>query len=69
MIVYVLTGYVMYEGATVLGVYTSRDTAETAAIKHNGDAEYRYDAYFVNEVRTDSLAKDYDEGDEVDVED
>lgn len=67
MNVYVLTGHVQYEGTALLGVYTSRDTAETAAIKFNGDAEYQYDAYFVNEVTVDAFAKDYDYGDEVDV--
>lgn len=69
MNVFVLTGHIQYEGDTLLGVYTSRETAETAAIKYNGDAETQYDAYFINEVRVDSFAKDYVDGDEVEVKD
>ena len=68
MNVFVLTGHNQYAETTVLGVYTSRDTAETAAIKYNGDAEYPYDYYFVNEVTVDAFAKDRYDGVEVDVE-
>lgn len=59
MNVYVLLGEVQYEGQTLLGVYTTRDTAETAAIKYNGEGEYTYDEYTIHEVALDSLAGEY----------
>lgn len=68
MNVFVLTGHNQYAETTVLGVYTSRDTAQTAAIKFNGDAEYTYDYYFINEVTVDAFAVDRNDGVEVEVE-
>lgn len=67
MNVFVLTGYNQYAETTVLGVYSSRDTATTAVIKFQSDAEYPYDYYYVNEVTVDALAVDRGDGDEVDV--
>ena len=67
MQVFVLTGHNQYAETTVLGVYTSRDAVQAAAVSYNRDAQYQYDFYFVNEVTVDAFAVDRDDGVEVDV--
>lgn len=67
MNVFVLTGMNPYESAVVLGVYSSRDMANTAAAKFNSEDEYPYDIYNVNEVTIDADPKDHFMGDEVEI--
>ena len=68
MNVFVLTGHNQYAETTVLGVYSSRETATAAVVKFQSDAEYTYDYYYVNEVAVDALAVDRDFGEEIEVE-
>lgn len=57
MNVYVLLGEVQYEGQTLLGVYATRDTAETAGIRAFEDGAY--DEYTIHEVTLDAYPGEY----------
>ena len=60
MTVYVLMGEISYEPGTVLGVYSSRETARAAAQAYDAaDRAQQYPtgyAYFIHEVGVDAPA-------------
>lgn len=60
--VFVLTGYTIDEGATVLGVYSSCDEADTATTAYRVDPHFKFDTYFVNAVMVDAPAAYHGDG-------
>ena len=73
MNVFVLMGEISYEPGTVLGVYSSRETARAAAQAYDAaDRAQQYPtgyAYFIHEVGVDAAAQERIlEGDQINVE-